>query len=277
MSGLVVPNPSSIPSGTIVQWDFRFRTSSVAGPFRILDCLAGQIVINASGKLAFSNTTGTLTSTTALVANTWYAVRINVQSTGGRMFINGVLEASGATPNNAWSGGGGNGYITLGNSSAGSAVLWFDEFRYLYGLVDDNGTSSYPVDTTAFAGPPSPEFTALAVPAYELTSVAAPLVTATQMAAKAPRLFNVYRPWRGVVAGTVKQKDTPANTPVARLVVLIDERDQTVVDKTWSDSATGAYAFRELDPGGKYTALSYDYTGSYRAVLGSGLSPQVSV
>lgn len=80
---------------------------------------------------------------------------------------------------------------------------------------------------------------------------------------------------RGVIAGTVKEKSLPENTPLFRKVRLIDERSGYVVAETWSDAATGNYSFANIDRSRKYTVVSYDHTGFYRAVIADNLTPDL--
>lgn len=72
------------------------------------------------------------------------------------------------------------------------------------------------------------------------------------------------------LSGTVM--NFPA-TPVARRVVLIEERSGRVVSETWSNPQTGAYTFGELRPQARYTVLAYDHTGNFAAVIADNLSP----
>ena len=76
---------------------------------------------------------------------------------------------------------------------------------------------------------------------------------------------GVYR-----VAATVKIKGTP-NTPVARRVVLHDQLSGRVVRSTWSDAATGAYAFERIRRGPFYVA-AFDHTGDKRAEIVDNLT-----
>lgn len=87
---------------------------------------------------------------------------------------------------------------------------------------------------------------------------------------------DLYFGGRGVIAGTVKEKHTPTNTPVYRRVRLIRDRDGRFVQEVWSDPITGAYSFSDLDPVETYTALSYDHTGNFRAVAADKLTPTVA-
>jgi hypothetical protein len=77
----------------------------------------------------------------------------------------------------------------------------------------------------------------------------------------------------GQIVGTVKEKNTPANTPLVRRVRLVHERTGNLVRETWSDAA-GNYAFTELDTSAAYTVLSYDHLHNYRAVIADNLTPE---
>lgn len=84
---------------------------------------------------------------------------------------------------------------------------------------------------------------------------------------------NMYFGGNGSIYGTVKEKNTPANTPLRRKVWLLDERSGQVIRETWSDAATGAYEFRGIKQGTPYTVLAYDRAHNYRAVAGDNLLP----
>ena len=83
--------------------------------------------------------------------------------------------------------------------------------------------------------------------------------------------FDVFNGGLGLIIGTVKEKSLPANVPLARKVWLMDEASGMVVRETWSDATTGAYEFRGVKQGVKYTVLAYDYTHTYRAVVADNL------
>lgn len=80
---------------------------------------------------------------------------------------------------------------------------------------------------------------------------------------------------RGKVTGTVKEKNTPANTPLRRRVRLVREIDGMQIRETWSDASTGAYEFLQIDERHKYSVISYDYAANYRAVIADGLTPEI--
>lgn len=75
------------------------------------------------------------------------------------------------------------------------------------------------------------------------------------------------------ISGTVAEKHSPNNTPVARKVVLLHERTLQTVQTTWSDAVTGAYSFTNIERGELYTVVSFDHTGTYRAVIADKQSP----
>lgn len=80
---------------------------------------------------------------------------------------------------------------------------------------------------------------------------------------------------RGRIVGTVKEKNTPANTPLRRRVVLQNNRDKRTIRETWSDAVTGVYEFNEIALGRTYDVVSYDHIGMYRGVVADNLTPEV--
>lgn len=78
----------------------------------------------------------------------------------------------------------------------------------------------------------------------------------------------------GRITGTVKEKGTP-NAPLRRRVRLHRDVDGLMVRETWSDAATGAYTFTDINPAYAYTAIAYDYARNYRAVIADNLTPEV--
>ncbi len=80
---------------------------------------------------------------------------------------------------------------------------------------------------------------------------------------------------RGQIVGTVKEKASPVDTPVRRRVRLYREPDGLLVRTVWSDPATGVYEFSGIPLDAKYTVVSHDYTGLYRAVLADNLAPEL--
>lgn len=79
----------------------------------------------------------------------------------------------------------------------------------------------------------------------------------------------------GRIVGTVKEKNTPANTPLKRRVVLLSMPGSRAIRETWSDPVTGVYEFNEVAMDRVYTVISYDHTGIYRGVVADNLTPEV--
>ncbi len=91
--------------------------------------------------------------------------------------------------------------------------------------------------------------------------------------------YSTKNPWqfkgRGRIAGTVKEKASPTDKPVARRVRLYREPDGVLVRTTWSHPVSGAYEFYGIPVDTKYTVVSHDYLGLYRAVLADNLAPEL--
>ena len=75
------------------------------------------------------------------------------------------------------------------------------------------------------------------------------------------------------IVGTVKEKGAP-DVPVSRRVLLCDQLSGRVMRSAWSDPVTGAYAFSRIRLG-EFYVLSFDHTGAFRAVVASGLVPEL--
>ena len=72
----------------------------------------------------------------------------------------------------------------------------------------------------------------------------------------------------------MKEKGPQVDLPVSRRVLLIDERANFVVRETWSDPATGAYAFLHINPEIQYLVISYDYQQNFRAAVADNLTAE---
>lgn len=84
--------------------------------------------------------------------------------------------------------------------------------------------------------------------------------------------MDAYHGGRGIIRATVKQKNTPVNTPLRRRVDLLDERSRLVIRSTWSDPVTGIYAFAGIREDLVYTVVSYDLLHDKRAVIADNLT-----
>lgn len=76
----------------------------------------------------------------------------------------------------------------------------------------------------------------------------------------------------GVITGSVSALGPPV-TPLVRRVLLLSERFRRVIKETWSEPG-GQYTFSGLHLSDKYTVVTHDSAGIYRAVIADGLSAQ---
>jgi WD40 repeat protein len=108
------------------------------------------------------------------------------------------------------------------------------------------------------------------------TLIGEDVIGSTQpVTASLPSPLDIYDGGRGRITGTVKEKNTPANTPLKRRVVLLSMPGSRVMRETWSDPVTGAYEFKEIAVDRTYTVLAYDHTGMYRGVVADNLTPEL--
>jgi len=85
---------------------------------------------------------------------------------------------------------------------------------------------------------------------------------------------NHYHHGGARISGTVKEKGVAVDVPVKRRVLLFDERANVVVRETWSDAATGAYAFEYLNPTIRYLVIAYDHQQNFRATVADNLTAE---
>lgn len=93
--------------------------------------------------------------------------------------------------------------------------------------------------------------------------------------ASLPSPLDIYDGGQGRITGTVKEKNTPANTPLKRRVVLLSMPGSRAIRETWSDPVTGVYEFTDVAMDRVYTVVSYDHTGIYRGVVADNLQPEL--
>ena len=138
-------------------------------------------------------------------------------------------------------------------------------------------TEPFPGSGMAFLAP------LLRAPSSERARIAASAPVPPHSTLSAPRLLTARNvefagtgtaSATGTIHGSTAIKGTP-NAPVRAKVSLLRARDLLLVQQTWSDPATGAYAFHGLDPFEKYTTLAEYPTGDYRAVAADQLTPDI--
>lgn len=80
---------------------------------------------------------------------------------------------------------------------------------------------------------------------------------------------------RGSISGIVRRAAGPVDLPVRRRVRLHRDVDGMMLRETWSDAATGAYQFADVNPALKYTVISYDNEREHRAEAADNIPPDV--
>lgn len=213
----------------------------------------------------------------ATLLNTWTHVAVTYGAGVLRLFINGVVRYSATVPMKSPSA---NPSIALGEivGRTGASTNAFsghvDDFRITKGVA--RYTAAFVPPDYPFFGPavlipvaPNPLARIRGIaPALErlLPSAELPATSAQGHLREIP-FFDAYNGGVGMIYGTTKEKNMPANTPLRRRVLLIDEASRMTIRETWSDAATGNYEFRGVKQGVKYTVISYDHLHNYRAVI----------
>ena len=103
-------------------------------------------------------------------------------------------------------------------------------------------------------------------------SAAVPTFSTRLISIKTAR--DVEHGGNGTIYGTTKTKGTP-NQPAKARVVLLHQRSKQPVRETWSDPATGAFAFTGIDTTQQFLTLAEDAAGNFRPVAANRLTPEV--
>lgn len=74
------------------------------------------------------------------------------------------------------------------------------------------------------------------------------------------------------ITGTTKNTGTP-ELPVRRRVRLHEQATGRPVADTWSDAATGAYAFTNI-AANTYYVTAFDHTGQFAGVVETDVTPE---
>jgi len=236
-----------------------------------------------------------LVSSVASTANVWEHWLVSRVGGMVRMFKDGVQVASyGNTPTPSFSASAG---ATVGYKRFSGAAG-----NYFKGYVDDVRilksapfTANFTPPTVARTAIPASEILFVGSGQKRVVGLGTPLATNTPAFKGRPQEGvdrlplgipqNSYErslspatnamqfKGRGKIVGTVKTKNSPTNLPARRRVRLYREPDGLLVRTVWSDPATGVYEFIGIPMDTTYTVVSHDYTGTFRAVLADGLTP----
>ena len=217
-----------------------------------------------------------------LTDGVWHHVAITRAGTTVRAFLDGVLRGSGTSAADLNTPFG----FTVGSESTGGGAFagFFDEIRVTKGVSRYTASFTPPsgpfrdAAVGAVAAPPT-----LRAPSPERARIAASAPVPPHSTLSAPRLLTARNvefagtgtaSATGTIYGSTAIKGTP-NAPVRAKVSLLRARDLLLVQQTWSDPATGAYAFHGLDPAEKYTTLAEYPTGDRRAVAADQITPDI--
>lgn len=209
--------------------------------------------------------------------NQWQHIAAVRSGSNLLLFVDGALvnttNIGAVTPNNPVGA-----LLYVGVSSGGN----YPFAGYIDDLIITKGVAKY---TAAFTPPTSEaggfgsalEGIALSArrPARVLVAASAAVPAPGTSGSTIQTARDVENGGVGRVYGTVKEKAAPSNTPRHRRVLLIDERSRLPVRETWSDPVTGAYSFDYVDATRKYTVISYDHLGAFRAVVADAQVPEV--
>ena len=243
---------------------FARQGPELAFQLRMTPAGRAQAVLRATG----SSSVYTLTGTSAAATGVWGHFGLYREAGRFSLRVNGNEEATLSQS------------ISLSSadySTVGALVLTHSPAIQspFYGSIDDVWCSDY-VDSSTVEIPylhevgGGPVGNLRGVSVYDVPSASVDKVVAIEA------FRDIYYGGKGCLVGTVKQKDSPSNTPVIRRVRLFRDIDAVCVGETWS-SVTGAYLFDRLDPGQTYTALAYDHAGQFESVCASGLKATVAV
>lgn len=216
-------------------------------------------------------------ATPALATGQWHHIALTRSAAGtGRFWVNGVGRPPVSAGNWPASAPLGIFNVPTRPDLPSAANVYIDEVRFTRGVqryIADftpeehlafglTGITTPPVLATTLSNP---------VPFIPPTApIGEELLAPRTTLAPGAQIAGTYYGGLHRIVGTVKEKNTPFNTPLGRRVVLLDRRANLEVQTVWSDPTTGAYEFRGIAPSTtalSYTIVSYDHTGLYRAVI----------
>ena len=236
----------------------------------------------SSGKLSFhaynASPDRLLESTSTVAGAGEKHIAITRSGNTWRLFINGQIEST-AT----WAGALNNPSAVyaacLGSDTRVGTPRWYvkgyiDEFRITIGTP--RYTSNFTPSTVAFEFVPITARVIQPGLIQQLPIGTIPVRPISRDLGAPITRRDTYFAGDGVIYGTVKEQGAPANVPLRRKVLLLDETTNIIMRETWSDAVTGAYSFASIDRSRRYTVITYDYAKNYRAVIADNLVASVA-
>jgi hypothetical protein len=203
-----------------------------------------------------------LSTGAVLTAGVWGHVAIVRSGATTKIYYDGV-ERQATTSNLDY---GASRRMTIGeNFDQNYGVGW------LNGFIDDFRVTKGVARYTANFTPPNPAFlvydpTPLHPASAAPTAISEYPVPEPTFRTGNPSSYDTFDGGQVSIVGTVKEYATPSNVPLRRRVRLYNELERRFVRETWSDEVTGNFTFTDLRQS-KYTVISYDHTGTYRALV----------
>jgi hypothetical protein len=284
-SRITVPNDASRQLGTgEFTIEFFARFESVTGAIHLGGNYQGSptgtwgIFLNGGTSLNFRHADlPTYSYTVSITTGTWYHFAFARIGTTLRVFVDGVQVGTDQPLTSNFNSTTVVSFGRTGPSIPGNYLTGQqDDIRITRGYTRYTTNFTPPVVECSWAGPLPIGYRGISSPLARIN-----FAPPEALAAGGPR-GNLIRQVigardiyvggssSGTITGTVAEKALPTNTPLVRRVLLIDEASRLPIRETWSD-ATGAYTFSNLPVGVPYTVLSYDHTGTYRAVIADKL------
>lgn len=210
----------------------------------------------------YSFSTPLLTSASNVVYGAWAHIEITRIGSAFRLAVNGVVEATATFAGNT---AGTSDYLYVGHR----CPCHIDDLQIYKGVALHSG------DFT----PPTAELEIDPISVSEVGALKAPVslpidALKTTLVGNTALARDEYSGGNGRVRGTVKLKDSPINTPLARRVYLFTEDNMRLIRTAYSDATTGAYDFQWIDKSRKYTVMSLDYQHALRAVVADNLTAE---
>lgn len=220
----------------------------------------------------------------AIPLQTWTHVAWDRRGDNFWLYVNGQVVDSETLTNAGTFAGMATRQFAIGCTNANPANTpwkgYIDEYMLLNGAAIFGGLSFTPGPWTEQTGDSPSTYAAapdvlIETASFDKVLFANPTTNTQVKAPEQSARLDVYFGGNGIIVGTVKEKSTPSNIPLYRRVRLVEQRSGYVVAETWSNATTGAYSFANIDRSRKYTVVSYDHTGFYRAVIADNLTPDL--
>lgn len=195
-------------------------------------------------------TTSIVSSSGIVPSDQWVHIAFTCSSGTVYFFVNGTLVYSGAI-----------GATPVGGSNAHNLCIGNDNSSF-------SGSGDFFVSDLIFT--PSAKYTT----SFRVVGLA-PRRLVTLSAGVGGSVRDTEFGGAGRIWGTAKTETTPGiYVPTKARVVLLAQRGKTLVRETWSDPATGAFEFQDIDTTQKFLTLAEDADGAQTPVAANYLAPE---